>query len=322
MIEPLRLAYTPDMSVAGVAASLQVIHRIHLQPSTAYLTRNIAANKASELAFRRYLQLIQMPFENRESLLPGLGPAELLLGGRPVQIFACLVSRRTAIRQLLRQPGSLSRSTAIIPLDVPPSEKSTIYLFAFVLGLVTHRQTDQVKLDEAGLPAAWVWVLPEKWRLRTNNAALGEITLKSTANHPLHIEMVGIEPSGSLIQEHIELSPHQRYLSREVYQSASYLRCNTAPHSQIGLYSSVLNETLISSIRDWINLWIYGMQIIFTGYITAGNFCEHARRVPAGSNIFPYQTLHAPGLALSLSHLNSIQDLFTRVKDWETANYD
>jgi hypothetical protein len=63
---------------------------------------------------------------------------------------------------------------------------------------------------------------------------------------------------------------------------------------------------------DWGNIWVYGMQVWLAGYVTREEFSRRASFIPAGSHAFPYQQTQVKNLALPVSELRPLSELFER----------
>ena len=67
---------------------------------------------------------------------------------------------------------------------------------------------------------------------------------------------------------------------------------------------------------EWGNIWVYGMRIIFTGFITRGEFRKEAFRLPIGSRVFQYARTRTENLALPIQRLQPLRRLFDQAKNW------
>ena len=67
---------------------------------------------------------------------------------------------------------------------------------------------------------------------------------------------------------------------------------------------------------DWGNIWVYGLDILLTGYLTREEFSRNARLIPPGSRVFQYDRTRTKNLAVTVSELNQLSELFERVRDW------
>jgi hypothetical protein len=83
------------------------------------------------------------------------------------------------------------------------------------------------------------------------------------------------------------------------------------------LHSSVRKETYLIQPMDWGNIWVYGMDIWLAGYIEREEFSRRASFVHSGARVFQYNKTRTKNLAVPISDLRPLKDLFERVKDWD-----
>ncbi len=69
--------------------------------------------------------------------------------------------------------------------------------------------------------------------------------------------------------------------------------------------------------HEWGNIWIYGMDIWLTGYISHEEFRRKASTIFAGSRVFQYSKTQTKNLSVPIADLRSLNDLLERVKTWE-----
>jgi hypothetical protein len=58
------------------------------------------------------------------------------------------------------------------------------------------------------------------------------------------------------------------------------------------------------------------MDIIFAGYVTRGEFRQRAKHVPPETRVFQYNQTRVKNLAVPISALRPLQDLFDRARDY------
>src|SRR5512145_3161542 len=99
----LRLPYPSDLTRAGITYALRSLAYTYdrMGGSPFMRLRRIVAGKAVELAFRRYLDAQQVPYDNLGAT-PFTDPDryDVALGGHRCDVKSFLISRREAIRQV------------------------------------------------------------------------------------------------------------------------------------------------------------------------------------------------------------------------------
>jgi hypothetical protein len=112
----------------------------------------------------------------------------------------------------------------------------------------------------------------------------------------------------------VELAPRTRLEIPGAFFSLSYLHIQSSPQARIGIYSPTRNETYLIGTQDWGNLWIYGKEVLLVGYITRDEFSRRASFIQAGSHVFPYAVTQVKNLAVPVSELKPLSELFMKGK--------
>jgi hypothetical protein len=114
----------------------------------------------------------------------------------------------------------------------------------------------------------------------------------------------------------MELPPRTRVKLDEGFFSLAYVHIRSNPKARIGIHSPVLQETHLISEMEWGNIWLYGMDILLTGYLTRAEFNRNASSILPGTRVFQYEKTRTKNLAVNVSGLKPISDLLERVKAW------
>ena len=80
-----------------------------------------------------------------------------------------------------------------------------------------------------------------------------------------------------------------------------------------------MDEAYIIDPFGWGNIWVYGMEIILTGYIPREEFRRKSSLIQPGSRVFQYNKTRTKNLAVPVADLKPLPELFERVKEWEAA---
>jgi hypothetical protein len=266
------------------------------------------AGAAVELAFRRYLSNQKIPFEVRSALpFTEHERYDVVLSGRRCEIKSFLISHRQQISQVQRDPQLLLRAPALIASDGHAAEGHSprdLYLFAFLMG----------QAAETGEPHYLIHLMPEAWNRPSKWNPLGELVLKSDSEQTQTLEIGGQDEGRVMHSCMIELPPRTRVEIENGFFSLAYVHTKSAPSARIGIHSPIRRETHIIGVRDWGNIWIYGMDILLAGYITHEEFSRRASFIPAGSSVFQYMQTRVKNLAVPTSDLRPLSGLFEHAK--------
>lgn len=307
----LHLPYTRDLTEGGIAFALRSLSYNSI--SYDRISR-MAAGVAVELAFRRHLSQQNIPFE-----IIGAAPFtdrnrhDVSLGGYRCDIKSFLISDREQIASIRREPETLLNAPALVPSDIDAAEghlDKDLYIFAFVTGLKTASQRDIKKVMDTNQPHCFMHIMPERWRTPAHWNPLGGLILKSEANAAIEVEISGLDQARGYLTRRVELPPRKRILVKDPFYSISAIHIKNDSTARLGIV--IQNQSHIITPTDWKNIWVYGMDIILAGFITRGEFRQHARSIPPQTKVFQYNHTQVKNLAVQISSLKAMDGLFER----------
>ena len=320
----LHFPYTHDLTEGGIAYALRSIPYVYHRSGSFFYDslRRLVSDAAVQLAFRRYLSEQDIPFEVR-----GAAPFteheryDVFLSGRRCDLQSFLISRPDQIAEIKCHPQNLLKAPALVASDQHAGEGHSafdLYLFAFLAGLVTTWEEavpNVVKAEQFhylvhGMPEAWN--RPRKWN------PLGTLVLKSESAQTQTVEIGGQDEGRAMRSCTVELPFRTRVEVQNEFFSLSYLHTPSAPQARIGIHSPMRKETYLIGKQDWGNIWVYGTEVWLTGYMTRDEFSRRAGFLQAGSRVFPYNATHVKNLAVPVSELKPLCELFERAKLWNT----
>src|SRR5688500_20404271 len=89
----------------------------------------------------------------------------------------------------------------------------------------------------------------------------------------------------------VEVPPRTRVQIEDGFFSVSYIHTRSAPNARIGIHNPVRKDTCVVDASDWGNIWVYGMEILLTGYLTRDEFNRRASYLQAGKRVFQYDKI-------------------------------
>jgi hypothetical protein len=318
----IRLPFTPDLTQAGIAYACRSLAYTYdrMGGSPVERLRRITSGIAVELAFRRRLIAAGVPHDN-SGRTPFTDPDhyDIALGGRQCDLKSYQVSRIGEIHRVSQDPGYLLEAAALVPCDQAVSEnrhESGLYIFAFSTARMIEKPGEVKQSLRDGQPACLVHIMPQTWAQPATWAPLGDLVFKAEAGESLAIELGGQGKNRDFQTERFDLQPGERVQARNTYFSLAYLRTGQIVSGRVGVHSPALKRTHLVPPGDWGNIWIYGMEIIFTGYTTQEEYRRLAQFLPAGSRVQQYNRTRTDNLSLPIRALHPLGDLFDRVKAW------
>ena len=316
----IHLPYTRDLTEGGIAYALHSLPYIYnrMGGSPYEALRRVVASAAVQLAFRRYLSEQNIPFEVKSAVpFAEHDRYDVSLGRQRCDIQSFLISHRDQIAELRRNPQVLLKAPALVASDQHAGDihsQVDLYLFAFLCGLITTSTIELQKVIEANQPHYLVHGMPEAWNRPMKWNPLGTLVLKSESEEIQTIEIGGQDEGRAMRSCRVELPPRRRVEIQNGFFSLSYAHSKTSPEARIGIRSPAYKETYVIGAQDWGNIWVYGMDVLLAGYITRDEFSRRASFIQTGSRVFQYNATHVKNLAVPMSDLKPLSELFEQVK--------
>ena len=320
----LRLPYTPDLTEGGITyAGRSLPHTYNRTGGSPFdRLRRIVTGVAVELAFRRTLTQKNIPFDIKGAT-PFSDPDryDVSLGGHRCDIRSFLISHREQITALHAEPGLMLKAPALVPVDQYSADghsDSDLYLFAFLTGLIAASPNDYQKALEANQPTYLIHTMPKTWVQPHTWIPLGPLALKSESDEILKLEIGGQNSDRDFTTCKLELPPRTRVSANVNFYSLAYIHIDSKPRARLGIHSPTRRETYLIEPIAWSNIWVYGMNIYLAGWITRQEFRRRANLIPEGSLVFQYRQTRTKNLAVAVSDLRPMSDLFERILGQET----
>ena len=118
----------------------------------------------------------------------------------------------------------------------------------------------------------------------------------------------------------VENLPAQKRVTFEnPFYSVTSIHIKNIPTARLGIHSAVYKVAHIISPPDrgkHSGVW---MDHTLAGYISRAEFRQRARLVAPNSRMFQYDHTKTKNLAVTVSSLHPLQDLFTRVREWKSV---
>ena len=322
----LRLPYTPDLTEGGIEFALRSLsYAYERQGRSPYgRLRRLVANIAVEVAFRRYLSQNNIPFEVKASTpFTDRERFDVVLDGHRCDLKSYLISRREQITEIRNNPATLMDAPALVPSDSHAGDGHSyndLYLFAFMSGLVASSQEDLQKVVSKNQPHYLVHTMPSGWSKPQNWIPLGALTLKSESAEELIVEISGQDEERNMKRRGLNLPPGVKVKLDETFYSITSLHIKRLPDARIGIRSERIGEAHIVAPHEWGNIWVYGMDIFLTGWMSREEFRRRAYSILPGARVFQYDETRVKNLAVNVRDLRPLGALLEKVKAWESKS--
>lgn len=323
----IHLPYTLDLTQGGIAYAVRSLAYTYnrMGGSPYERLRRIVAGVAVELAFRRYLSEQDIPFDVLGAT-PFTDPDryDVSLGGRRCDIKSFLITYRKQISEMKRNPQVVLNAPALVPSDQNAAEghsANDIYLFAFLPGLIATKQEDLQKVIVGRQPHYLIHAMPQPWARPAGWNSFGALVVKSESEAAQTLEIGGQDAGRETRSITVQVPPRTRVTVEAGLFSVAYVHSQAQPEARIGIRSPALQETHLISPMDWGNIWVYGLDILLAGYLTREEFNRNAIAVLPGSRVFQYDRTRTKNLAVPVSDLKPLSELFERVKAWAADSH-
>lgn len=295
--------WQPEFTQAGIAfisqALLQPVN--HLIEASADDLREQVLQIGLELGFRQLLVEKNVPFElvapvyfQKAEQYP-----RVELGGRKCILIPQLVSRRKKIRQLRQDHRQLlAERLPNLPAVVPErSNKRDLILFSTVTGLVTRSIQDTARAAEAGQPLHLIYPFPKHWSLPQTWQAMKATAIKTDQEDVQTCTVAGLDGQRGPLQTTKELPGRVRTPIEQKFYALRFISTRQLVKGGMGISCQKFEAPLLIAAHQWVNLWIYGLQTYWLGYLTVEEYLDQ-------------------GAGLAANQLHPIADLLTRARQW------
>ena len=90
------------------------------------------------------------------------------------------------------------------------------------------------------------------------------------------------------------------------FHSLAYIHAAHKPGARIGLHSPLRGESYFVPVHKCGNIWVYGMDILLTGWLTHEEFRRRASVLNAGMRTFQYARTRTKNLLVPMAELNPL----------------
>lgn len=299
----VELPFQPELTQASIAHLCRRLPHLHWrgEPSFNHLRQEVAAGVV-RLALLRWLGEQGVAYTIEESFSLAAEPADLLIGGRRCRVVTELVARKALIRSLKRQPdGWLTRG--LPPSALPAGDgrpDADLLIFAALCALATKGRTDLDAALAAGQPHYLLAMLPASWRQPAAWQSLTPLALKLEIDESLELELGGLGSERQFLHTRLQALRGRQQLALPGFHALAYLHTAARPTGRVGLSSATIGHSLVLELKDWGNLWLYGLRVVLLGYLPAKDW-------PRSSN---------EARKMTAASLRPIADLVNRARQW------
>ncbi len=166
----------------------------------------------------------------------------------------------------------------------------------------------------ANQPMYLIHTMPKSWTRPQSWISLGPLALKSESDETLRLEIGGQDSGRDFMTRKLELPPRTRIEAKGDFYSLAYIHIESKPKARLGIHSPTRKETYLIEPIAWSNIWVYGMDIYLTGWITREEFRRRASLIHEGSRVFQYDQTRTKNLAVPVSDLKPMSELFELVR--------
>jgi hypothetical protein len=128
--------------------------------------------------------------------------------------------------------------------------------------------------------------------------------------------VTGTCKSKDILKEQMHLSPLREVASQAEFYSLNLLSITQERDARITVNSPQIKKNYHIDGNDWVNIWVYGMEIILAGFITFGEIKHSARSLKSSAQTSRLANTTSTEVALPLISLHPLVDLFQSALNW------
>lgn len=311
----VHLPHAPDLTEGGIAYVRQSLPRMYHRASRPESDRlpRLIAGVAVDLAFRRYLNGLGIPFQVRATMpFTDLDRFDLTFAGRRCELRSFLISHPQQIRDLAVQPALALQAPALVPLEQSTGDgksSSDVYAFAFVGAQIGGDGNPQRDRSDYEARSFLIHVMPRDWIRPAVWAPMSPLVLKSESVDPISLEIGGQGAARDSLFCSVELQPGVSRTVTAPFHSITHVHSTSKPVARLGIRSEPLRETYIVQPDQWADIWLHIGDIFITGWIPWEEYRHRARAVPEGSRVFQFSRTRTKNLGMPMSDLRPIAEL-------------
>jgi hypothetical protein len=279
-----------------------------------------AADGIASLALRRILSRDEIPHQLAPSPhFNRTGGYDAVLGGRRCLPVAQMICRRGSIRRYSQDPAALIGRTLFLP-EMPDWDAygaEDLFVFVFIFSLVTRSREAIKKALVAGQPLHLLYCMPSGWGLPECWAPLETLVLKTDLSRPVALTLHGQDGHQRYHAEQVKLEARRRIEVETELFAIGALGIDRLPLGPVGIHHPGSQMTLLVAPYQWGNVWLYASRIVLPGYIRCADFFRQAEPANLAEACAANPCLREESLlALPVSSLKSLPDLFRRAEVW------
>ena len=109
---------------------------------------------------------------------------------------------------------------------------------------------------------------------------------------------------------------HERVEAKTKFFALAAVHVQSPPDGRIAIHSPARRGAYVIHPLEWGNIWVYGMDIFLTGWITREEFRRKAELIREGARVYQFEQTRTKNLAVPIRELHPLEELFERVKEW------
>jgi hypothetical protein len=152
------------------------------------------------------------------------------------------------------------------------------------------------------------------WRQREGKPSLELLEMRSSDPEPVDLKIVGQQIDHKTHVLHTIPYPNALLKLPTDLASLTHIYSSRPPIGTISIQSPVLQKTRLVGTHTWLNIWIYGQEVILAGWCTKGYFRSHSRFLPKRSRTRMGWRLSEDHRSLPLSQLHPMRELAARIR--------
>ncbi len=270
-----QLPCSPELISAGIAFTCRSHLRLFMTRSRVSIShlRRLCVDAIATVALRRWLTSEMVP-HGLSPVAPLTDPhvQQITLGGRQLHLVNHLISNRSYIRKLARNPQLLRQTEIPVTLAHAASERLSpgdLLAYSFLLATICYGHSEIRRRTDARERTSLLAIPPRTtWRQQRPWQPLGKLILTNPDNDLLDLELLGVSADRSAEIERVTIPAKQSKQISTTWHNLLHLHTIRMPKASVRIQSPARSTEWFVTRSSWSNLWFYEPKLLLVGWLT------------------------------------------------------
>jgi hypothetical protein len=269
------LPCSPELISAGIAFTIRSqvrLFKTRSRVSIAHL-RRLCADAIATVALRRWFASEMVP-HGLSPVAPLTDPhvQQITLGGRQLHLVNHLISNRSYIRKLARNPQLLLQTEIPATLAHPATERLSpgdLLAYSFLLGTICYGHSEIRRRTDGEERTSLLAITPRRtWRQQRPWQSLGKLIVTNLDDESHDLELLGISVDRSATIDRVTIPANQSVEITKTWHNLLHLHTMRIPKASLQIRCPARRSEWLVTRSSWSNLWFYEPKLLLVGWLT------------------------------------------------------